>query len=75
MKSQYPHVFEEAVLENVKAWVMDDTNRSLCEASHLKLDLRERVSDHEMLKTYSTGLLAMSLIGYVTNRLLHFMSL
>ncbi|KAF3943041.1 hypothetical protein CMV_030361 [Castanea mollissima] len=51
----YPHVFEEAVLENIKNWVIDDASR-IPSVDH-------KCPDYEMLKTYSTGLLAVSLAG------------
>lgn len=53
---QYPHVFEEAVLENIKNWVIDDASR-IPSVDH-------KCPDYEMLKTFSTGLLAVSLAGY-----------
>jgi HIV-1 Vpr-binding protein len=57
---QYP-VFEEAVLENIKNWVIDDTARFPAEDHNSK---SKEASDYEMLKTYSTGLLAVCLAGY-----------
>jgi len=63
---QYPHVFEETVLENIKGWVMDETARSSGEDRSWKHETGKRKSsDSEMLKTYSTGLLAVCLEGYV----------
>lgn len=60
----YPHVFEEPVLENIKNWVTDDNTRLSGEEQNLKRDLgRKEVSDSELLKTYSTGLLAVCLVG------------
>ncbi|KAK8343200.1 hypothetical protein V6Z12_A08G284800 [Gossypium hirsutum] len=60
----YPHVFEEPVLENIKAWVMDETPRFSIEDHNCKHDLpRNEASDAEILKTYSTGLLAVCLAG------------
>ncbi|XP_031373867.1 DDB1- and CUL4-associated factor homolog 1-like isoform X1 [Punica granatum] len=60
----YPHVFEEPVLENIKSWVMDEVTRFSGEESNWKLESgRKEVSDHQMLKTYSTGLLAVALDG------------
>ncbi|XVE53452.1 hypothetical protein DITRI_Ditri03aG0004200 [Diplodiscus trichospermus] len=60
----YPHVFEEPVLENIKAWVMNETARFSIEDHNCKNDLaRKEASDGEMLKTYSTGLLAVCLAG------------
>ncbi|KAM1776862.1 hypothetical protein ACFX11_043606 [Malus domestica] len=60
----YPHVFEDAVLERIKDWVMDETSISSVEYQNWKHDLGgKEVSDFEMLKTYSTGLLAVCLAG------------
>lgn len=58
---QYPHVFEDAVLENIKIWVIDDAARFPGEDHNSK---SKEASDYEMLKTYSTGLLADCLAGY-----------
>uniref|UniRef100_A0A2P2IM53 DDB1-and CUL4-associated factor homolog 1 n=1 Tax=Rhizophora mucronata TaxID=61149 RepID=A0A2P2IM53_RHIMU len=56
----YPHVFEEPVMENIKGWVMDEAT----EACNWKHDIgKKEASDSEMLKTYSTGLLAVCLAG------------
>lgn len=66
MKMQYPHVFEDPVLENIKARVMDENARFPSEESSWKLNLgRKEASDHEMIKAYLTGLLAVALAGYV----------
>ncbi|KAF5461496.1 hypothetical protein F2P56_017587 [Juglans regia] len=54
----YPHVFEEAVLENIKNWVIDDTARFPGEHHNCK---SKKASNYEMLKSYSTGLLAVCL--------------
>ncbi|XP_059663011.1 DDB1- and CUL4-associated factor homolog 1 [Cornus florida] len=60
----YPHVFEETVLENIKRWVMDEAARSSGEDHNWKHEQgRKRSSDHDMLRTYSTGLLAVCLAG------------
>lgn len=59
---QYPHIFEEAVLENIKNWVIDDTVRFHSEHHNCK---SKKASDYEMLKSYSTGLLAVGLARYV----------
>ncbi|KAM5566240.1 DDB1- and CUL4-associated factor [Rosa sericea] len=60
----YPHVFEEDVLEKIKDWVMDETSSVSVEYQNWKHDLGgKEVSDFEMLKTYSTGLLAVCLTG------------
>lgn len=65
INGQYPHVFEEPVLENIKNWVMDDNTRLPAEEQNLKDDPgRREALDSEMLKTYSTGLLAVCLGGY-----------
>ncbi|CAL9227562.1 unnamed protein product [Arabidopsis halleri] len=52
----YPHVFDDAVTENFKNWVMEEAVKFPGEDSG-----RKEASDSEMLKTYSTGLLALSL--------------
>ncbi|KAG7545517.1 LIS1 homology motif [Arabidopsis suecica] len=52
----YPHVFDDAVMENFKNWVMEEAVKFPGEDSGGK-----EASDSEMLKTYSTGLLALSL--------------
>ncbi|KAI4376223.1 hypothetical protein MLD38_014009 [Melastoma candidum] len=54
----YPHVFEDATLDNLKRWAMEDGGDRF--PSELA---RKTASDFEMLKTYSTGLLAASLSG------------
>ncbi|KAI3756159.1 hypothetical protein L1987_55975 [Smallanthus sonchifolius] len=59
----YPHVFEEAVLDKLKGWVMDGTVRSSAEDHKGKNGGVRQSSDSEMLKTYSTGLLAVCLAG------------
>ncbi|KAK1376493.1 hypothetical protein POM88_032686 [Heracleum sosnowskyi] len=60
----YPHAFEENVLDNIKGWVLNDPSRSSCEDPNLNTDCGQRKSsDVEMLKTYSTGLLALCLAG------------
>lgn len=62
---QYPHVFEEPVIENIKSWVMDESVKFSGEDRYWKHDLgKKEASDSEMLKTYSTGLLAVCLAGY-----------
>ncbi|KAB1204516.1 hypothetical protein CJ030_MR8G021832 [Morella rubra] len=58
----YPHVFEDAVLKNIKIWVIDDAARFPGEDHNSK---SKEASDYEMLKTYSTGLLADCLAGGV----------
>ncbi|KAL4564995.1 hypothetical protein LXL04_029076 [Taraxacum kok-saghyz] len=60
----YPHVFEETVLEHIKGWVMDGPTRSSTEDHKGKNGSAvKQASDSEMLKTYSTGLLAVCLAG------------
>ncbi|KAK7311841.1 hypothetical protein RJT34_10236 [Clitoria ternatea] len=60
----YPHVFDESVLENIKIWVMDDNAKLSAEEQNLKHNPgRREASDSEMLKAYSTGLLAVCLVG------------
>ncbi|CAN4128261.1 unnamed protein product [Withania somnifera] len=58
----YPHVFEDPVLENLKSWTMDDTTSLYGDDHYWKHESGDRrSSDSEMLKTYSTGLLAVCL--------------
>ncbi|XP_061347749.1 DDB1- and CUL4-associated factor homolog 1 isoform X2 [Gastrolobium bilobum] len=58
----YPHVFEESVLDNIKHWVIDENSSLSAEEQILKRNPGRRdASDSEMLKTYSTGLLAVCL--------------
>ncbi|KAL8264063.1 hypothetical protein R6Q59_022193 [Mikania micrantha] len=60
----YPHVFEETVLDNLKGWVMDGALRPSTDDHKGKNGCVVRqASDSEMLKTYSTGLLAVCLAG------------
>ncbi|CAN8273361.1 unnamed protein product [Cochlearia groenlandica] len=54
----HPHVFDDAVTENFKNWVMEDAVKFPGEDSGMK-----EASDSEMLKTYSTGLLGLSLVS------------
>uniref|UniRef100_A0A1J3HNG0 DDB1-and CUL4-associated factor-like protein 1 n=1 Tax=Noccaea caerulescens TaxID=107243 RepID=A0A1J3HNG0_NOCCA len=54
----YPHVFDDAVTDNFKNWVMEDAVKFPVEDSG-----RKEASDSEILKTYSTGLLALSLVS------------
>ncbi|MCI45971.1 DDB1- and CUL4-associated factor-like protein, partial [Trifolium medium] len=54
------------VLENLRNWATDDNTRLSAEEQNLKHGPeRKEASESEMLKTYSTGLLAVCLIGYV----------
>nr|XP_043627546.1 DDB1- and CUL4-associated factor homolog 1 [Erigeron canadensis] len=60
----YPHVFEETVLAKIKGWVMDGATRSSTEdCKGMNGSGVRPSSDSEMLKTYSTGLLAVCLAG------------
>ncbi|KAG0453478.1 hypothetical protein HPP92_024782 [Vanilla planifolia] len=60
----YPHVFDATVLDNFKTWVMEDSIEPSAVACNWKHELgRSKPTDFEMLKTYATGLLAMSLAG------------
>lgn len=60
----YPHVFEDGVLENIKNWVMCDDVRSSVDECDGKHEYNVNTpTDTEMLKTYATGLLAVCLPG------------
>ncbi|XP_022562147.2 DDB1- and CUL4-associated factor homolog 1 [Brassica napus] len=56
LTSMYPYVFDDAVMDKFKNWVLDESVKFPGEHSGSK-----EASDAEMLKTYSTGLLAISL--------------
>ncbi|KAF0895598.1 hypothetical protein E2562_013907 [Oryza meyeriana var. granulata] len=59
---QYPHAFEDAIVENIKKWVTEDGGASNeCESKHLGRD--NKPTDAGMLRTYAIGLLAMALCG------------
>ncbi|TVU16712.1 hypothetical protein EJB05_40287 [Eragrostis curvula] len=56
---QYPHVFEDPIIENIKNWVTQDAESSNeCEWKYLG---RDKPTDADMLRTYAIGLLAMAL--------------
>ncbi|XP_062227245.1 DDB1- and CUL4-associated factor homolog 1-like isoform X2 [Phragmites australis] len=56
---QYPHAFEDSIIENIKSWVTEDAGASNeCEWKYLR---RNKPTDAEMLRTYAIGLLAMAL--------------
>ncbi|KAL6844287.1 hypothetical protein ACP4OV_025960 [Aristida adscensionis] len=56
---QYPHAFEDSIIENIKTWVTEDAGVSNeCEWKYLG---GNKPTDAEMLRTYSIGLLAMAL--------------
>ncbi|XP_042434385.1 DDB1- and CUL4-associated factor homolog 1-like isoform X1 [Zingiber officinale] len=57
----YPHVFEDAVLDNVKSWVIMDMVVSDDNCIWKRELGEDKPTDSEMLRTYSTGLLALSL--------------
>ncbi|KAH6759645.1 DDB1-CUL4 associated factor 1 [Perilla frutescens var. frutescens] len=58
----YPHVFEDDVLANLRGWVMEDIPRSSSDERYWKHDTGKRkTSDFEILRTYSTALLAVCL--------------
>lgn len=61
----YPHVFEEEVLVNIKRWVIEDTLKDVANSrqSRSKSTKDADAVDREMLRTYSTGLLAVALGG------------
>ncbi|PON65616.1 Regulatory associated protein of TOR [Parasponia andersonii] len=60
----YPHVFEDTVMDTIKDRVMDETASISGEFHSSKHEFRRNeASDFEMLKTYSTGLLAYLLAG------------
>ncbi|KAL0698168.1 hypothetical protein Bca4012_054290 [Brassica carinata] len=54
----HPYVFDDAVTENFKNWVLEEAVKFPGEHSG-----SSEASDSEMLKTYSTGLLAHSLMS------------
>ncbi|KAG8375300.1 hypothetical protein BUALT_Bualt10G0086000 [Buddleja alternifolia] len=58
----YPHIFEDEVLDNLRGWVMDELPRSSGDDRNWKHESGKRkASDSEMLRTYSTALLAVCL--------------
>ncbi|CAN6482841.1 unnamed protein product [Victoria cruziana] len=60
----YPHVLDDDVLENIKHWVMDDTIQNTSEECNSESGIdASKPSDIEMLRTYATGLLTVSLSG------------
>ncbi|KAL0312275.1 UNVERIFIED_CONTAM: DDB1- and CUL4-associated factor1 [Sesamum radiatum] len=62
----YPHVFEDDVLANIRGWVMEEIPRSSGDDRNWKHDTGKRKTiDSEMLRTYSTGLLAVCLARLV----------
>ncbi|KAK8960180.1 hypothetical protein KSP40_PGU006263 [Platanthera guangdongensis] len=63
---RYPLVFDDDVLENLKSWVMEDSLEDSADVSKWKRDLQKnKPTEFEMLKTYASGLLALSLAGGV----------
>jgi HIV-1 Vpr-binding protein len=62
LQPQYPHAFEDAIVENIKKWVTEDGGASNeCESKHLGKN--NKPTDADMLRTYAIGLLAMALCG------------
>ncbi|KAK8970638.1 hypothetical protein KSP40_PGU006777 [Platanthera guangdongensis] len=60
----YPHVFDDTVVDNLKSWVVEDILNGSADVCNWKRELgRSKPTDFELLKTYATGLLAMSLAG------------
>ncbi|XP_020581133.1 DDB1- and CUL4-associated factor homolog 1 [Phalaenopsis equestris] len=60
----YPDVFDDTVLDNFKCWIVEDTLEGSADVCNWKRELgRNKPTDLEMLKTYATGLLAISLAG------------
>ncbi|CAN6230149.1 unnamed protein product [Urochloa humidicola] len=56
---QYPHAFDDSIIENIKKWVTEDSEASSeCEWKYLG---GNKPTDAEMLRTYAIGLLAMAL--------------
>ncbi|XP_024020803.1 DDB1- and CUL4-associated factor homolog 1 [Morus notabilis] len=59
-----PHMFDETVIDNIKHKVMDETASFSSDDHNSRRDFgRKEALDSEMLKTYSTGLLAYFLAG------------
>ncbi|XP_073131908.1 DDB1- and CUL4-associated factor homolog 1 [Henckelia pumila] len=58
----YPHVFEDDVLENIRGWVINEIPRLPADDRNWKHETgRRKTPDSEMLRVYSTGLLAVCL--------------
>lgn len=59
-------MFEEEVLVNIKRWVTEDSPKDIANsrASRSKRTKDADAVHREMLRTYSTGLLAVTLGGY-----------
>lgn len=72
---QYPHVFEEEVLASIKRWVVEDTPKDIANsrASRSKSTKDADAVDREILRTYSTGLLAVALGGYESSVFINIM--
>lgn len=61
---QYPHAFDDDVLANLRSWVMEEVPPP--DERYWKHDTGKRkTSDSEILRTYSTGLLAVCLTWYI----------
>ncbi|KAJ0972028.1 hypothetical protein J5N97_019987 [Dioscorea zingiberensis] len=60
----FPHVFDDVVLDNIKSWVMEEPLEVSGDSFHCECEPgRAKPTDAEMLRTYATGLLALSLAG------------
>uniref|UniRef100_A0A7N0TYB7 LisH domain-containing protein n=1 Tax=Kalanchoe fedtschenkoi TaxID=63787 RepID=A0A7N0TYB7_KALFE len=61
----FPHIFEESVVENIKGWVMDDSDTAQDDddCNWTEFFGRKMPTNAELLKTYSTGLLVVCLAG------------
>ncbi|XP_073276803.1 DDB1- and CUL4-associated factor homolog 1-like isoform X1 [Primulina huaijiensis] len=58
----YPHVFEDDVLENIRGWVINEIPRLSADDRNWKHETgRRKTPDSEMLRVFSTGLLAVCL--------------
>lgn len=63
---QIPLIFDDAVLENVKRWIMEEPVEVFGDSSHCECEsARIKPTDAELLQTYATGLLALSLAWFV----------
>lgn len=63
---QFPHIFEDSLISNVKHWAIEDSDRSDGDVFNwTNIFGRKMPTDAELLKTYSTGLLGACLAGYV----------
>jgi len=55
-------------VDNIKTWVKEDSIKVSCDECDWKHELGDnKPTDSEMLRTYATGLLAISLAGYAAD--------